>query len=445
MQTTAHNADAGLFLVFIVTILVLFLIPMTIHRVFFWGDDETKTKKRGMQKSLGLLSRIKAALTPYTVLLIMAWIVTGLTVWYVSTTTAGQEVFDPYQVLDIRPGATEADIKRAYRSKSREYHPDRNPDPKAHEYFVEYITKAHKILTDSEARANWEKYGNPDGPQGYSVGIPLPPIMVFLLNDDGDLGTVTLMGLVALFILGPICGVIGYLWWSQKRTANNINHMTLRFFWSLLKDKEFLASKFVPDIISYAIELREISYKSEHIEALDSVRKSLRRVVEDKELQKQDWLPNPITNTKLIFLAQMYREDIPEALDQVAESVLSKTEKLTNELINLIIAPMLPAKRYGWLRPALSTLEFSQSLVQRVRPKVLSGMDKNIKKPTAALLQLAGVDENTLKKLKNKKIRSIKDLQEMGEEEARKVLKECAVREEDLDSAIDTIQYYPEV
>lgn len=40
-----------------------------------------------------------------------------------------------------------------------------NPDPKAHKFFAEYITKAYQALTDEVSRQNYEKYGHPDGPQ----------------------------------------------------------------------------------------------------------------------------------------------------------------------------------------------------------------------------------------------------------------------------------------
>lgn len=37
--------------------------------------------------------------------------------------------FEPYSILGLQPGASETDIRKAYRAKSREYHPDKNPDP----------------------------------------------------------------------------------------------------------------------------------------------------------------------------------------------------------------------------------------------------------------------------------------------------------------------------
>ena len=47
----------------------------------------------------------------------------------------------------IERGATDKDVKRAYRQLSLQYHPDKNPDPAASKYFAESISKAYKALT----------------------------------------------------------------------------------------------------------------------------------------------------------------------------------------------------------------------------------------------------------------------------------------------------------
>ncbi len=51
-----------------------------------------------------------------------------------------------------------------------QYHPDKNPDPKAHHYFATYVAKAYKALTDEVSRENYKKYGHPDGPQAMTGG-----------------------------------------------------------------------------------------------------------------------------------------------------------------------------------------------------------------------------------------------------------------------------------
>jgi len=84
-------------------------------------------------------------------------------------------------VLGVESGATNRQIKSAYRKLSLVYHPDKNPgDREAEEKFMQ-IAKAYETLTDEAARENWEKYGNPDGQQAMQVSIGLPS---FLLDKD---------------------------------------------------------------------------------------------------------------------------------------------------------------------------------------------------------------------------------------------------------------------
>lgn len=54
-----------------------------------------------------------------------------------------------YIILNLRPGATEAEIKKAYRRKAFEFHPDRNKAPGAHEKFIE-ITIAYEALLNGK-------------------------------------------------------------------------------------------------------------------------------------------------------------------------------------------------------------------------------------------------------------------------------------------------------
>ncbi|XP_048470962.1 dnaJ homolog subfamily C member 16 isoform X2 [Rhincodon typus] len=73
--------------------------------------------------------------------------------------------FDPYRSLGISRTATQAEIKKAYKQLAREWHPDKNKDPKAEDQFIQ-ISKAYEILSNEEKRSNFDKYGNPDGQPG---------------------------------------------------------------------------------------------------------------------------------------------------------------------------------------------------------------------------------------------------------------------------------------
>ncbi len=82
---------------------------------------------------------------------------------------------DPYATLGVARGASEADIKKAYRKLAKELHPDRNRDnPKAAERFGQ-VTGAYDLLTDKDKRARFDRGeidgdGNPTAPFGFGGG-----------------------------------------------------------------------------------------------------------------------------------------------------------------------------------------------------------------------------------------------------------------------------------
>jgi len=82
---------------------------------------------------------------------------------------------DLYQRLGLKRGATEAEIKKAYRSLAKQLHPDRNKDnPKAAERFGQ-ITAAYDLLSDKDKRARYDRgeideEGNPKMPFGGGFG-----------------------------------------------------------------------------------------------------------------------------------------------------------------------------------------------------------------------------------------------------------------------------------
>ncbi|EIW70863.1 hypothetical protein TREMEDRAFT_68250 [Tremella mesenterica DSM 1558] len=68
-----------------------------------------------------------------------------------------------YDLLEIHVTADEGEIKRAYKRKAMQHHPDKNPDdPLAHETFQK-IGQAYETLSDPNLRESYDKYG-PDGP-----------------------------------------------------------------------------------------------------------------------------------------------------------------------------------------------------------------------------------------------------------------------------------------
>lgn len=73
-----------------------------------------------------------------------------------------QDTRDLYEILGVGREASDAEIKRAYRTKARSHHPDAGGEEEA---FKE-LTTAYEVLKNPQARANYDRYGDPRGPGG---------------------------------------------------------------------------------------------------------------------------------------------------------------------------------------------------------------------------------------------------------------------------------------
>ena len=77
---------------------------------------------------------------------------------------------DYYEVLGVSKNATADEIKKAYRKKAIQYHPDKNPgDKEAEEKFKE-AAEAYDVLSDADKRARYDQFGHSMGPQGFGGG-----------------------------------------------------------------------------------------------------------------------------------------------------------------------------------------------------------------------------------------------------------------------------------
>ncbi len=87
---------------------------------------------------------------------------------------------DYYEILEVSRTATKVEIKRAYRKKALQYHPDKNPGDKHAEEMFKLAAEAYEVLSDDEKRARYDRYGHAAfenaGAGGFNGGMDIEDI-----------------------------------------------------------------------------------------------------------------------------------------------------------------------------------------------------------------------------------------------------------------------------
>lgn len=76
---------------------------------------------------------------------------------------------DYYDILGVTKGATEQEIKKAYRKVAIKFHPDKNPDDKEAEEKFKEAAEAYEVLSDGNKKARYDQYGH-EGMKGGAGG-----------------------------------------------------------------------------------------------------------------------------------------------------------------------------------------------------------------------------------------------------------------------------------
>lgn len=290
-------------------------------------------------------------------------------IYFVFTQMGVEEVksFDPFKILEVNPSASAADIKKAHRRLSLVHHPDKNQnDPAAAARFIE-ITKAFNALTDPAAKANFEKYGNPDGPQMTKVGIGLPK---FLLEKENHLLILSAFFLMLLVVI-PATAIC---YWNRTKgyAHNGVLIETLQFMEYSINESTRL--KNLPELLAASAESRSMHTRMDDQHSMTKIKA---QVEQHAKLKYQHPV---IMKNSLLLLAHMQRlHDLmtPELRSDLNQ-LLKYSGKITQAMIEYSVAR-------NWFFTAQSCIDFRRSLVQALDVK------------TSQLLQVPHFDEEVLK------------------------------------------------
>ncbi|KFH15279.1 DnaJ family Sec63 protein [Toxoplasma gondii MAS] len=256
------------------------------------------------------------------------------------------KTFDPFEILQVEPSASNREIKKAYRLMSLKYHPDKNVnDPTSAAKFI-LVAKAYQALTDPVAKANYEKYGNPDGPGNMKVGMGLPR---FLVEEKYQLLVLSCFFLFLLVLLPMV--FICYYQRQKKYAPNGVLVETLQFLTHYMAEGSRL--KNFPEYLSASGESRAMQVEKE-----DDV--EMREIIDQAVEPKKRVLNAPIiVRNYYLILGHMQRlhhlmsDRLRDALDELLKASLPITQCMAEICV-----------LSDWLHAATSVLEFRRCLVQ---------------------------------------------------------------------------------
>ncbi|XP_050458464.1 translocation protein SEC63 homolog [Cataglyphis hispanica] len=441
-QKFQYDESGGTFFYFLLSFLALLLVPGT---YYLWPrcpkQDPDQLAKEcqcdGCKKKKLILQankpwkETKALFTK--LMIILGWAILILLAYKVSQFDYEMANFDPYEILNVPAGSSQSEIRKAYRKLSLILHPDKET---GNEKAFMKLTKAYQALTDDEARKNWEKYGNPDGPGAMSFGIALPSWIVEKEN------SVWVLGLYALVFMVALPTVVGMWWYKSIRyTGDQVLLTTTEMYYFFFVKTPSMSLKRVIMILAASFEFfkkrnAEIIERHTDIEEVPSLIKQLPNLGEKNKEVPLCHLYS--IKARALLHAHLSRISLnPETLDKDRQYIVKKCPYLIQEMVACVHQVILLAYARRVPRvPTITTIENCMKLC----PMIVQAFWE-FKNP---LLQLPHITEDNLKYFHAKK-RQIKSLQQFAQlkgEERRLILRNLSDSQyEDIMKVLGNMPY----
>ena len=432
-DVSGAGGESALVSVFFVAILSVIVFPWTLSKLFGEKKEEV---------SVGMQGRPPVKKRPWiksngNFCFVLFWAILIWLCFSVAYNSNHEEQFDPFAILEVPTSASAKEIKSAYRKLSLIYHPDKNPDPQAADYFSNYVSKAYKTLTDEKARKNYELYGHPDGPSSTKFGWALPES---LMNNK----KVSLFGFIVVFlIILPTSFAMCWLY-DSKRYANNVMVETLGIWLNQAQSpvhiKQAHSIHRVIETLTCAAEFAELPVQKKHYPLLESLMKNLIRYKALKEGDKMFKKKVELVRSHFTVLAWTHRIVCAKELKQYR--VLHMVPKLMGELVKAAALPRIARHNFCWFAPTQAVIETMQCIIQAVPTEVkkprTQGSGSNAGKASkgnAGLFQLPYVSEDVIKVLAKGtkdgkvKVKGLGELMALSDRDLKRLLTESLDKE----------------
>jgi len=277
---------------------------------------------------------------------------TIIAIWLLFSVSTDGEVnsFDPFVILDIDSGADAKVIKKAYRTLSLKYHPDKNPGDRVSEAKFMMVSKAYEALTDEAAKDNWEKFGNPDGKQSLEVSIGLP---AFLL-DTNYRNLVLLVYLIFMVGVIPWC-VYTYYSDSSKFGEKDIMYDTYSWFQNTLNEHSLI--KWLPEAMAASAEFRKhnVPKTAQDKAAVSQVMSLVKTQMQKPKINHPAVVKgNVLLHTHLLRKSEQIES--PQLVDDL-KHMLRLSTSLNDAMISV-------CQHSDYLQTAMNCIEFGQHVTQ---------------------------------------------------------------------------------
>ncbi|OQR66371.1 translocation protein SEC63-like [Tropilaelaps mercedesae] len=417
-----YDESGGTFFYFLLAFLAMVVLPCTYYLWPRKPKENVEEDKRRCQCSpcIAKTKRLQQV-APWTktkntitqVLIVVGWIAMFACIYKVKHLEDTWVKWDPYEILELEPGVTTAEIKKAYRKLSLIYHPDKGGDDTK---FMR-IAKAYAALTDDEARKNWETYGNPDGPGAMSFGIALPSWIVEKENSFWVLGAYMLVFMIGL----PTA--VGIWWYRSAKYGEDLEVLldTTQLYFYFINRTSLMTLRRVVMIIAASLDFKSDHNPEMKMRPTDNkeIPQLIKKIEDFGEKNREPPLNYEYSiKARALLYAHLLRLPLNAGAAKDMRYIVKKCPVLLSEFVSCT-AQLVMLNLNGHIQrmPKLETLENAIRLCQLVVQALWENRNP--------LLQIPYVEEEHLRYFIAKKthIRSIDQLRHLSETKRREVLR----------------------